>query len=82
MIDHLVRDIPDAREGFRKNFSKNKYPGFTESLSSRGTEDDGNWYQMGVDPLLSVWLCPALSHGLLEKPEKLYISVEPLMQAS
>ena len=39
MIDHLVRDIPDAREGFRMVFSKTKYPGYNQSLSWRGTED-------------------------------------------
>ena len=38
MIDHLVRDIPDAREGFRMIFSKTKYPGYSQSLSWRGTE--------------------------------------------
>ena len=54
MIDHLVRDIPDAREGFRMIFSKTKYPGYGQSLSWRRTEDEGNWYQMDEEPLLSV----------------------------
>jgi len=81
MIDHLVRDIPDAREGFRMVFSKTKYPGYGQSLSWRGTEDEGNWYQMDEDPLLSGWLCPALSLYFPQPPEKLYVSAEPLAQA-
>ena len=44
--NHLVRDIPNAREGFRMTFSKTKYPGYSQSLSWRGTEDEGTWYQM------------------------------------
>jgi hypothetical protein len=43
MIDHLVRDIADARGGFRMIFSKTKYPGYGQSLSWRGTEYEGNW---------------------------------------
>ena len=81
MIDHLVRDIPDAREGFRMIFSKTKYPGYGQSLSWRGTEDEGNWYQMDEEPLLSGWLCPALSLYFPQPPEKLYVSAEPLVQA-
>ena len=81
MIDHLVRDIPDARVGFRMIFSKTKYPGYGQSLSWRGTEDEGNWYQMDTDPLLSGWLCPALSLYFPQPPEKLYVSAEPLTQA-
>ena len=77
----LVRDIPDAREGFRMIFSKTKYPGYGQSLSWRGTEDEGNWYQMDEEPLLSGWLCPALSLYFPQPPEKLYVSAEPLTQA-
>ena len=79
--NHLVRDIPDAREGFRMIFSKTKYPGYGQSLSWRGTEDEGNWYQMDEEPLLSGWLCPALSLYFPLPPEKLYVSAEPLTQA-
>ena len=82
MINYLVREIPDAQDGFRMFFSKNKYPGYSQSLSWRSTEYNGNWYQMEVDPLLSGWLCPALSHYFPEPPEKLYVSAEPLVQAS
>ena len=81
MIDHLVRDIADAREGFRMIFSKTKYPAYNQSLSWRGTEDEGNWYKMDEEPLLSGWLCPALSHYFPQPPEKLYVSAEPLTQA-
>ena len=82
MINHLVRDITDAQSGFRMIFSKNKYPGFTESLSWRSSEYDGNWYQMDEDPHLSGWLCPALSYYFPEAPEKLFVSAAPLSETS
>ena len=82
MINHLVRDITDAQSGFRMIFSKNKYPGFTESLSWRSSEYDGNWYQMDEDPHLSGWLCPALSYYFPEAPEKLFVSAAHLTETS
>ena len=74
----LVRDIPDAREGFRMIFSKTKYPGYGQSLSWRGAEDEGTWYQMDEEPLLSGWLCPALALYFPQPPEKLYVLAESL----
>ena len=82
VINHLVREIPDAKDGFRMFFSKNKYPGYNQSLSRRSTKYNGNRYHIDVDPRLSDWLCPALSHYFPEPPDKLYISAEPLIQIS
>lgn len=78
MIDHLVRNIPDARKGFQMIFSKTKYTGYSQSISWRWAEGGGNWYQMDEDPLLSGWLCPALSNYFPRPPKKLYVSAEPL----
>ena len=32
MIDELVRDIPDARKGFRLTFSAGPFPGYQKGL--------------------------------------------------
>ena len=78
MIEHLVRNISEAKKGFRMIFSKTKYPGYSNSISWRGAEGGGNWYQMDEEPLLSGWLCPSLSNYFQRPPEKLYVSAEPL----
>ena len=79
MINHLVRDIPNAKEGFRMLFSKDSFPGYAEALSwKEGREDDWNRYQMDEDPLLSGWLCPALLLYYPQAPEKLYVLAESL----
>ena len=43
MINYLVRKIPDAQEGFRMFFSKNKYSRYSQSVSQRRAESNGNW---------------------------------------
>ena len=63
-------------------FSKTKYPGYGQSLSWRGAEDEGDWYQTDEEPLLRGWVCPALSLYFPLPPEKLYVSADPLTQAS
>ena len=82
MINHLVRNIPSAREGFRMLFSKDSFPGYAEALSwKEGGEGDWNRYEMDEGPLLSGWLCPALLHYFPQPPEKLYVLAEPITQA-
>ena len=78
MIDHLVKDIPDARNGFRLIFSREPYPGYSVSLSWVKSEYEGNWYQMDQGPQLSGWLCPALSNYFSQPPKKFYVSAESL----
>ena len=82
MINHMVRDIPDADNGFRCYFSKTEYPGYSYALSWTGEEYGGHWYKMDQEPFLSGWLCPAMFHYFTEAPEKLYVSAEPLTKPS
>ena len=58
MIDYLVKDIPNARSGFRLLFSASPFPGYQKRLTWKREEMGGNWYASD-DPPLEGWLCPA-----------------------
>jgi hypothetical protein len=75
MIDSLVRDIPDARGGFRMLFSASPFPGYQRKLAWQREEMGGNWYASG-DPPLEGWLCPALFRYFDRAPSELYVKVE------
>jgi hypothetical protein len=67
MIDALVKDIPDARNGFRLTFSARPFPGFQKELTWLRGDSSGNYYQLD-DPPLEGWICPAT----------LYVKAEPI----
>jgi hypothetical protein len=75
MIDHLVKDIPDADKGFRMLFSAQPFPGYMMKVTWRRAEKGGNWYyseQLGKEG----WLCPALFRYFNEAPREIYVRVE------
>ena len=76
MIDELVKEIPDARRGFRLVFSTGPFPGFQRKLSWVREEMGGNWYR-SEDPPGEGWLCPALFRYFDEAPRELYVKAEP-----
>ena len=45
MIDELVADIPDARQGFRLLFSAAPFPGYQRKLTRVREEFGGWWYR-------------------------------------
>jgi hypothetical protein len=49
MIDDLVADIPDARQGFRMLFSPAPFPGFQRKLT-RVREEFGGWWYSSDEP--------------------------------
>lgn len=75
MIDHLVADIPDAREGFRLLFSSAPFPGYQQKLT-RLREEFGGWWYATDDPPREGWLCPALFRYFDEAPETIYVKAE------
>jgi hypothetical protein len=77
MIDDMVKDIPNARQGFRLLFSACPLPGHTHKLEWRREEDGGNWY---YSPNLNAegWLCPALFKYFTIAPQELYTKAEPI----
>jgi hypothetical protein len=77
MIDDLVRDIPDARQGFRLLFSAGPFPGFERKLQWVREEMGGNWYKADVPPM-DGWLCPALFRYFEAAPAEMFVKAEAL----
>lgn len=81
IIDDAVRNIPNAREGFRLLFSATPFPGHTHKLDWRREESGGNWYHC---PRLNAegWLCPQLLKYFDKAPPELYAMAESLDHAT
>lgn len=75
MIDYLVKDIPDAKKGFRLIFSAEPFPGFQKRIVWKREEMGGNWYASD-EPPMEGWLCPALFRYFEQAPKELYIKAE------
>jgi len=75
MIDDLVADIPEARNGFRLLFSANPFPGHQRKLEWVREELGGNWYRLRE---FEGWLCPALFRYFEAAPAELYVKAEAL----
>ena len=76
MIDTLVKDIPNARSGFRLLFSSMPFSGYQEEFTRVRKEYDGYWYRVkgkGAEG----WLCPALFKYFEAAPESIYVKAEP-----
>jgi len=75
MIDELVKDIPNAEEGFRLLFSARPFPGYSHKLVWRRSDGTGNWYYCPeVDR--EGWLCPALLKYYRKPPKEIYVKAE------
>lgn len=77
MIDDLVADIPDARQGFRLLFSAAPFPGFQRKLVWVREEMGGNWYRADQPPMEGL-LCPALFRYFESAPTELFVKAEAL----
>jgi hypothetical protein len=75
MIDHLVAEIPNARQGFRLLFSATPFPGYQRTLTWIREEYGGQWYSADQPPLEG-WLCPALFRYFDQAPERIYVKAE------
>ena len=76
MIDCLVKDIPDAREGFMLLFSSRPFAGYQVELN-RIAEEDGGCLYRGNNHSAEAWLSPALFAYFETAPESLYMKAEP-----
>jgi hypothetical protein len=72
-----VKDIADARQGFRLLFSLAPFPGFQRKLEWIREDFAGNWYRTEQPPMEG-WLCPALFKYFEAAPKDLYVKAEPL----
>jgi hypothetical protein len=77
MIDVLVKDIPDAKDGFRLLFSANPFPGCQKKLTWVRGDSEGNYYRLD-DPPLEGWICPAMFRYYKVPPKAIYVKAEPL----
>jgi len=77
MIDVLVKDIPNARSGFRLLFSSAPFPGYQIELTRAKEEYGGYWYRV-KDQSAEGWLCPALFKYFETAPETIYVKAEQL----
>lgn len=83
IIDLMVRDIPNAKQGFTCIFSKNPFPTsqYELKLKTRGNEVQGNWYTceaLGIDG----WLCGSLYKYFEVEPESIFIQVKEKQQVA
>jgi len=77
MIDVLVKDIPNAGEGFRLYFSAQPFPDHQKTLTWLSGSKGGNYYRMD-DPEMDGWLCPALFAYYEKAPKHLYVKAEAI----
>ena len=77
MIDVLVKDIPDAKNGFRLLFSANRFPGTQKTLTWLRGDSGGNYYRLDSPPMEG-WICPALFKYYKQAPKQLFVKAEPL----
>lgn len=75
MIDHFVKDIPNAEKGFRLLFSAAPFPGYDIKLVWRREEYGGNWY-FSEKLVREGWLCPALFKYFEKAPMEIYAKAE------
>lgn len=76
MIDYLVKDIEDAKKGFKMTFSVQPFPGFTQEIKKTREEFNGSWYKMTGAPYIEGWLCPALFRYFPVAPDTLYVKAQ------
>jgi hypothetical protein len=81
MIDVLVKDIPNPREGFRLTFAASSFPGFQKKVTWLRGDSGGNYYKLD-DPPMEGWICPAMFRYYKTAPAALYVRAEPKQRKS
>lgn len=75
MIDILVKDIPNAENGFNLIFSDSPFPGYDIVLEWKSSEYEGNWYYCSKYDITG-WLCPALFLYYETAPKNIYVKAQ------
>ncbi len=76
IISGCVKDIPNAKDGFRLTFSATEFPGYHIKAERLDAEAGGYWYIVGR---AKGWLCPAtLCYFPDGHPEELYVKFDSL----
>lgn len=77
IIERMVKEIPNAEQGFIMIFSATPFPGYQLELDWRREEMQGNWYYAAALDQEG-WLCPALFKYFEQAPKKLYAQFKAL----
>ncbi len=75
IIDEMVRNIPDAENGFRLLFATQPFPDYQVKLVWRRGDKSGSWYYAEAYDKEG-WLCPALFKYYKEPPKVIYAKAE------
>lgn len=81
MIDVLVKDIPNADDGFRLLFSAQPFPGHQKVLKWLRGDGSGNYYAFD-EPPMEGWICPAMFKYYDKAPAQLYVKAEAMASRS
>jgi hypothetical protein len=76
MIDYLVKDIPNAREGFLLLLSSQPFAGYQVELTRLKKELRG-WTYEAKNYRVKPWFPPVMSRYFQVAPESLYVRAEP-----
>ena len=77
IINHITKDIPNAKNGFRLLFSANPFPDYQMKLIWLREENGGNWYY-SENLEMEGWLCPALFKYYKKSPKEIYTKAEAI----
>ena len=77
MIDVIVKDIPDADQGFRLLFSSKPFPDYQKKLVWLRGDRGLNYYRF-ADSDMEGWICPAMFKYYEQAPPELYVKAEPM----
>ena len=77
MLDKMVKDIPNARKGFRLTFSALPFPSYQQELTWVREERCGGWYRL-EGHTGEGWLCSAMFRYFDTAPEKIYARADKL----
>jgi hypothetical protein len=76
MIDGLVKNTPDSKDGVRLTISANPFPGFQSKLIWLRGDSGGNYYKRDQPPMEG-WICRAMFRYYKTAPRNLYVKAEP-----
>jgi hypothetical protein len=78
MINELVKDIPNARAGFRLTFSSFPFSSYQLELTRVREDYGGFWYRTKGESSEG-WLCPALFRYFDTVPNSIYVKAESIL---
>jgi hypothetical protein len=76
LLNELVKDMPQAREGFRLLCSTKSFKGYQKKLVWVRAEAGGNYYALADNKALKGLLRPSMFRYFSKTPKTLYLKVE------